>query len=270
MIRSLFLTFTASSASAATMHCFHSFRDRHLGGGQETGAEAGPLGPEGQCRGEPPAVGDAACGDHGYLPGDVDDLRDQHHRRDEPAVPAGLASLGDNHVRARLYRLHRLPHVHDLLKPQDPGVVCLGDQVTGHRQVERHDRRPELHRGRERLLNQGARRVVDRERPARQPAQPRPLVTQLPHRPQRRPHAAQRPRLAHRRGQLDLFPRPERRADDGHVDPEQVAKRGAQHGRPPGGSMTGLALVRTGFALIRRPRHSPAIRSPDVTHMETA
>jgi hypothetical protein len=45
------------------------------------------------------------------------------------AVPAGLAALSDDHVGVGGNRLRSLPAVHDLLEPEDAGVVRTGDQV---------------------------------------------------------------------------------------------------------------------------------------------
>ena len=111
-------------------------------------------------------------------------------------------------------------HVDHLLEPHDPGIMRPRDQVGGHRKVKRHHGGAERERSRERLLVQRPCGVVDREGPVRQPAQPRPLLTQLPDRAYRGADAAQRARLAHRGG--DLLPRPERGTDDRRCDPEQV------------------------------------------------
>ena len=231
--------------------------DSHLGRSEKAGAQARTLGTERQRGGQPAAVGDAARRHHGYLPGDVDDLRDQHDRRDEAPVTAALTALGDDHIRSRRGSLLRLVHIDHLLEPHDPGIMRPRDQVGGHREVKRHHRGPERKRCCERLLVQRACGVVDRERPVCQPAQPRPLLTQLPDRAHRGADTAQRARLAHRGGEFDLLPRPERGTDDRCIDPEQVTKGRTQHGGPPDGS-----------GLVCRPWLSPAMRSRDVAAVE--
>lgn len=114
--------------------------DSHLGRGEKAGAQARTLGTERQRSGQPAAVGDAARRHHGYLPGDVDDLRDQHHRRDEAPVTAALTALGDDHIRSRRGGILRLVHVDHLLEPNDHGIMRPGDQVGGHREVKRPPR----------------------------------------------------------------------------------------------------------------------------------
>jgi hypothetical protein len=64
-------------------------------------------------------------------------------------------------------------------------------------------------------------------------------------------------RLAHRRGEFDLLPRPERGTDDRRIDSEQATKGRTQHGGPPDGS-----------GLVFRPWRSPAMRSRDVAAVE--
>ena len=71
--------------------------------------------------------------------------------------------------------------------------------------------------------------VVDRERPVGALAQLPPLGLELRHGADGGAERAEPAGLAHRPRQLDLVPRAEGRAQDRHVDPEQLAQRGAQH-----------------------------------------
>ena len=107
-------------------------RDRHLAAGQEARAHHDAGGAERERGGQPAAVGDPAGGDHRDVPRQVDQLRDEHHRRDEAAVAAGLAALGDEDVGAGGEGLLGLGAVDNLLHPADAGVVCAGDQVGAH------------------------------------------------------------------------------------------------------------------------------------------
>ena len=184
--------------------------DPHLAAGQEARAHADARGAQREGGGEAAPVGDPAGSDDRDLAGDVDDLRDEHHRGHQATVTAGLPALGDKHVRSGPDRLLGLVDVHHLLDPQDAGVVGARDQVDGHGEVKRDRGGPEGERGGERLLVQRAHRVVDRERTLGQIAQPSPLSTQRRERTRGRAEAAQPARLAHRGGQVDLVPRPER------------------------------------------------------------
>jgi len=69
-------------------------------------------------------------------------------------------------------------------------------------------------------------RVIDRERPVRERAQPVPLCAQVVRRADRCPDAPEAAGVRDRGGELHLLPRAERRQHDGDVDAEQVADRG--------------------------------------------
>jgi hypothetical protein len=70
--------------------------DAHLGGGQEAGTEVDALGPQGEGRGQPTAVGDAARRDDRDGADQVHHRGDDHHGADGPAVAAGLTALSDD------------------------------------------------------------------------------------------------------------------------------------------------------------------------------
>jgi hypothetical protein len=116
-----------------------------------------------------------------------------------------------------------LAAVHHLLDPEDAGVVRARDEVVRHTEVERDRRGAEAERGRERVLVEGADRVVYRERTLGQLAQALPLGQQLGTPPQGGADAAQGARLRDRGRELHLLPGSERRSDDGHLDAEPLA-----------------------------------------------
>jgi hypothetical protein len=125
----------------------------------------------------------------------------------------------------------RLCRAHDLLDPEDAGVVRSRDQVCGHGQVERDRVRARFQSRGERIVIERPRRVVDRERAVGELAQARPPGLQLIAAAHRRADAAEPAGPTDRHRELDLLPRTERRSDDRNLDTQELAQRRPQRDR---------------------------------------
>ena len=198
--------------------------DRHLGAGEEPGADHHPLRAQREgCR-QAAAVADAARGEDGHVTGQVDHLRHEDHGRDPPGIAAGLPALCGEHVRTRLQGERGAPHVSHLLDPSRTHVMGFRDPLGGHPHVEGDRCWSRLENRGEHLRVEGAPGVVDRERPVGQLAQARPLGAQLLRRAHGRTDAPEPSCVADGSGQLDLLPGSERCEDDRKLHAEQVTE----------------------------------------------
>ena len=182
------------------------------------------MGAEDQRSRDAAPVGDAPSGDHRNDTGDVDNGRDEHHRRHPPGVPARLCPLGDQNVGPRVESDGRRLGVTHGLHPHDAAFVCRRDEIGGDAHVEGDGHRSEVQGRGERLVVERPPGVVDGERPVGEVTEPMPLLTQLGHRTHGRTETAQRSGFTDRRGELHLVPGAERRQHDRHVDVQQVAQ----------------------------------------------
>lgn len=94
-------------------------------------AEPGPLGAEGEARGDLLAAADAPGGQDGQRGDGLDDLRDQDHGGDVAGVAARLVALGDDDVDARLRVAAGVLGAAREGGDEDPVFVGAGDDVGG-------------------------------------------------------------------------------------------------------------------------------------------
>ena len=94
-----------------------AFHDYTTGAQAERGRQASP-------------IGDSPGSHDGAIASDLDDLRDQHQRADEPAVSTRLATLRDDDVGSAVDRTTCLIEIHHLLHPQAASEVSSIDKLT--------------------------------------------------------------------------------------------------------------------------------------------
>ena len=99
--------------------------------GDEAGAERGAGGAQQQHGGQPAAVGNAACGQHGDVAPGIHHRRQQGQGTGHTRVAARLRPLGNDGVDARLRRALRLGHGLHLGKDQHPAGLRRGDVGGG-------------------------------------------------------------------------------------------------------------------------------------------
>jgi hypothetical protein len=146
--------------------------------------------------------------------------------------------LGDHHVHALLGGRPGLGHRVYLVENLGAGRLRAAHEVAGVAQRERHRGGGRLERDLERPLVQARNDVVHRERPVGQLAHPRDPGAQVVGRRVDRAEAAQPAGFGHGRDQLGRCGRPNRSLQDGSVDLEELAERGAEHGASSAGGMT--------------------------------
>jgi hypothetical protein len=138
-----------------------------------------PGAPSAERGGDPAAIGDTPGRDYGDIPGKIDDLGDQHHRRHPSAVAACFTALREEHIGASLERPRRGLGVGHGLQPEDSSVVGAGDQIGRNPHVKRDRGRGGIEGGSKCSFVEGTSGVIDREWPVSARPDVRPLLLQF-------------------------------------------------------------------------------------------
>jgi hypothetical protein len=190
-----------------------------------------PAAPSVRAAASPRPVGDAARGDDRHRADGVDDLRHQRQRGHRAAVPAGLATLGDDDVDAARRRLARLRDRSDLVHHETAGVVRAVHQVAGVVERERDHCWCGLQREIEAGVVEVGNDVVDREGPVCCVADRRDTSFELVGRPLPRAKTSQTALVRDGRDELGRREDAHAGLDDRRIDTHAVTKRRTQHQR---------------------------------------